>query len=63
MVIIADGGSTKTSWCLITDSNTKVYFNTEGYNPYFSDTPTIIASLQKNLLENLQKEEVTELYY
>jgi len=63
MIIIADGGSTKTSWCLITESNSKVYFNTEGYNPYFSDTPTIITSLQKNLPENLQKDALTEVYY
>jgi N-acetylglucosamine kinase-like BadF-type ATPase len=63
MIIIADGGSTKTSWCLITESNSKVYFNTEGYNPYFSDTPTIIASLQKSLPENLQKEGIKEVYY
>lgn len=63
MIIIADGGSTKTSWCLITESNSKVYFNTEGYNPYFSDTPTIISSLRKNLPENLQKTEVREVYY
>ena len=63
MIIIADGGSTKTSWCLITESNAKVYFNTEGYNPYFSNTPTIVSSLQKNLPENLQKQSVTEVYY
>src|SRR5688572_19904668 len=63
MIIIADGGSTKTSWCLITDSNSKVNFNTEGYNPYFADTPTIISSLKRNLPENLQKEEVKEVYY
>ncbi len=63
MIIIADGGSTKTSWCLITESNSKVYFNTEGYNPYFSSTPSIISSLEKNLPENLEKEAVTELYY
>ncbi|GEO04688.1 ATPase [Adhaeribacter aerolatus] len=63
MIIIADGGSTKTSWCLITESNSKVYFNTEGYNPYFSDTPVIISSLQRSLPENLKKTEVTELYY
>ena len=36
MIIIADGGSTKTNWCLVTDEQKKVYFNTEGYNPYFS---------------------------
>jgi hypothetical protein len=37
MIIIADGGSTKTNWCLVTEEGKKVYFNTEGYNPYFSD--------------------------
>lgn len=63
MIIIADGGSTKTSWCLITESNSKVYFNTEGYNPYFSDSPTIVSSLQRNLPENLNKTGVTEVYY
>jgi glucosamine kinase len=35
MIIIADGGSTKTNWCLVTEDGKKVYFNTEGYNPYF----------------------------
>jgi len=38
MIIIADGGSTKTNWCLVTEEGKKVYFNTEGYNPYFSST-------------------------
>jgi N-acetylglucosamine kinase-like BadF-type ATPase len=40
MIIIADGGSTKTNWCLVTDEGKKVYFNTEGYNPYFQTQST-----------------------
>jgi glucosamine kinase len=63
MIIIADGGSTKTNWCLITESNSKVYFNTEGYNPYFADTPTIIASLEKNLPENMRTDAITDVFY
>ncbi|POY38395.1 N-acetylglucosamine kinase [Solitalea longa] len=53
MIIIADGGSTKTNWCLLNKENKKVYFNTEGYNPYFIDTPGIIQSLKNNLPDNL----------
>ncbi len=63
MIIIADGGSTKTNWCLVTDEGKKVYFNTEGYNPYFSGTDYIINSLDETLPTDLQREEITEVNY
>ena len=63
MIIIADGGSTKTNWCLVTEEGKKVYFNTEGYNPYFSPTAYIIQSLQENLPIDLEKDEITEVNY
>jgi N-acetylglucosamine kinase-like BadF-type ATPase len=63
MIIIADGGSTKTNWCLITDEQKKVYFNTEGYNPYFSSAAYIIQSLKENLPTDLQIEKITEVNY
>ena len=63
MIIIADGGSTKTNWCLINESGKKVYYNTEGYNPFFSDKAYIINSLIENLPSDLKKDEITELYY
>ena len=63
MIIIADGGSTKTSWCLLTDTQQKIYFNTEGYNPYFSSTEYIIDSLKKNLPSDLARAEISEVYY
>jgi N-acetylglucosamine kinase-like BadF-type ATPase len=63
MIIIADGGSTKTNWCLVTDEGKKVYFNTEGYNPYFAPTPYIIQSLQENLPTDLEKDKITEVNY
>src|SRR5690606_3050983 len=63
MIIIADGGSTKTNWCLITNEGKKVYFNTEGYNPYFSDTAYIIKSLEEGLPTDLPKESITEVNY
>src|SRR5882757_9981996 len=63
MIIIADGGSTKTNWCLVTDEGKKVYFNTEGYNPYFSSTEYIIQSLNESLPTDLEKDEITEVNY
>lgn len=63
MIIIADGGSTKTNWCLLDDSDKKIYFNTEGYNPYFVDSEYIVNSLKKGLPSDLPIEKITEVNY
>ena len=63
MIIIADGGSTKTNWCLVTEDGKKVYFNTEGYNPYFASTEYIIQSLNESLPIDLDKDQITEVDY
>ena len=63
MIIIADGGSTKTNWCLVTEEGKKVYFNTEGYNPYFSGTEYIIKSLNETLPTDLERDQITEVNY
>ena len=63
MIIIADGGSTKTNWCLLTEEGKKVYFNTEGYNPYFSSIEYIINSLNESLPTDLEKEKIREVNY
>lgn len=63
MIIIADGGSTKTNWCLLNESGRKIYFNTEGYNPFFATTDYIINSLRNNLPSHLVLDQVKEVYY
>src|SRR5690606_1106294 len=63
MIIIADGGSTKTNWCLIDDAGKKIYFNTEGYNPYFVSSDYMISSLKKGLPTDLQFDEIKEVHY
>ncbi|WP_304068807.1 N-acetylglucosamine kinase [Pedobacter glucosidilyticus] len=63
MIIIADGGSTKTNWCLITEDGKKVLFNTEGYNPYFSNTEYILESLKKNIASDLPIAAIKEVNY
>lgn len=63
MILIADGGSTKSAWAQLDDAGNRVNFNTEGYNPDFVDTPTIVASLEKNLPDTLPRDEVREVHY
>ncbi|GAB3824204.1 N-acetylglucosamine kinase [Hymenobacter jeollabukensis] len=65
MILIADGGSTKTSWCQLdlADPQQRVHFNTEGYNPYFIDTAGIVASLDANLPDTLNRQAVREVSY
>lgn len=63
MIIIADGGSTKTNWCLLDESGKKIYFNTEGYNPYFVDSNYIVNSLKKGLPSDLPFDRITEVNY
>ena len=63
MIIIADGGSTKTNWCLLDDNNKKIYFNTEGYNPYFVDSEYIVSSLKKGLPSDLPLDKIAEVNY
>ena len=63
MIIIADGGSTKTNWCLLNKTGQKIYFNTEGYNPYFVSTKYIIDSLKKDLPSDLELDEIKEVNY
>ncbi|SEM14872.1 BadF-type ATPase [bacterium A37T11] len=63
MIIIADGGSTKTNWCLINDAGKKVYFNTEGYNPFFVNSDYVISSLKKGLPKDLPLNRIEEVNY
>jgi N-acetylglucosamine kinase-like BadF-type ATPase len=63
MIVIADGGSTKTNWCLINEAGRKIYFNTEGYNPYFSKEEYIVKSLDETLPDHLEREKLEAVYY
>jgi N-acetylglucosamine kinase-like BadF-type ATPase len=63
MILIADGGSTKSNWCQLDDARNRVYFNTEGYNPDFISTEGIAASLHKNLPDTLPREQVRAVHY
>ncbi len=64
MKLIADSGSTKTTWAL-TNTQTKEFIelNSIGYNPYFIDAAGISLSLKNELLPKLNNEYISEIYF
>ncbi|MBF9140886.1 N-acetylglucosamine kinase [Hymenobacter properus] len=62
MILIADGGSTTCSWALLAGGLPQ-YFNTEGYNPYFWDTPGIAASLARQVPVDVRQAPIRSIHY
>ena len=54
MKLTADSGSTKTTWLLNTNGAKKLYFYTQGINPFHMDIETMESILEKELLPQLQ---------
>lgn len=62
MRLIADSGSTKTKWYCIKDDNINE-INTRGYNPYYCNSSQIIASLQSELLPQINPLIINQIYF
>jgi len=64
MLLIADGGSTKTAWSLVNPNTGEINeYRTEGYNPYFIGTDGIIHSLNNQLLPDLETDQVKQIFF
>jgi N-acetylglucosamine kinase-like BadF-type ATPase len=63
MKLIADSGSTKTSWCLIKDNTVMSRFFSEGYNPCYMSRDYITRSLKKSLPDNQKWKSVDEIVF
>lgn len=69
MKIIADSGSTKTSWCMWNNAQPPVYIETTGINPVVQSADIIDETLRNELLPQLkvygriQPEEVTDVFF
>jgi glucosamine kinase len=63
MILIADSGSTKTTWTLIEDQRIVVSVLTAGMNPYFISSETVEAILKADLVPNLPADFVKEIYF
>lgn len=63
MILIADGGSTKTDWCLTDKNHNYTQFSTEGYNPYYITSDYLINSLKGSLPAGLECESISEVHF
>jgi glucosamine kinase len=63
MILIADGGSTKTDWRLVSAQKEVVSIQTVGFNPYLSTTAEIEEILWKELDPFLIAPNVEQVFY
>lgn len=61
-ILIADSGATKTEWCLKTDNGTEIY-KTEGLNPYYHTTESIINVVKHSLLSELENADIKDVFF
>ena len=63
MIIVADSGSTKTSWAVLKNAEEPQQFSTEGYNPYYVDSEYIQKSIAINFSNQIEADRVTRIYF
>ena len=63
MLLIADGGSTKTDWCYIDCNKKRIHFQSKGMNPYNITLENLMNEMEFNVVKNLEGKEVTQLYF
>ena len=63
MILIADGGSTKTDWRLISQHNEIKPIQTIGFNPYLSTTTEIEEILWKELYPFVGNHSLRQIFY
>lgn len=63
MILLADSGSTKTTWVVIDDRLVKKTLQTPGLNPYFLSSDTIEAILMADLVPHLVPDFINEIHF
>lgn len=63
LTLIADGGATKTEWCLLSKGGRRKSFLTQGIRPYFLTTQEIAELVRTELLPSIKNVIVTDLFY
>ena len=63
MILIADGGSTKTEWCVVNDGQETLRIKTKGMNPYFQSEDEISEEVRTALLPELKTKTFDALYF
>jgi glucosamine kinase len=63
MILIADGGSTKTDWRLLKEGREYKQVQTQGFNPYLVGSDAIEEILWKELQPYIDNDAVSHVYY
>ena len=63
MNLIADSGSTKTSWVLFSEDSSPLFIHTQGINPIHQDEETVKGILQKELMPQLSGRTIDEIFF
>jgi glucosamine kinase len=61
-ILIADSGSTKCEWCLISEGKKKRFFS-QGISPYFLNWLQVVELLQKEVYPKVKNFSVDEVHY
>lgn len=62
MILIADGGSTKTDWALVDDKQVKSLFSSRGMNPYNVSETTMRMEIESVILPNVYADCIEHIY-
>ena len=63
MKLIADSGSTKTTWALVDEGNVKNTISTAGMNPYFHTSESVEAILLADLVPYVTPDFIEEIHF
>ncbi|MGL5937371.1 MAG: ATPase [Phocaeicola sp.] len=63
MILIADSGSTKTSWALVDQGGMVFEYTTLGINPFFQTCEEIHEDLNENLFPKIKQINVDEIFF
>ena len=63
MILIADSGSTKTSWILTDGNSINKQITTAGYNPYYHKGDSLTISMKKELLPQIDNNNVEKIFF
>ncbi|MEI6060417.1 MAG: hypothetical protein WCR72_06885 [Bacteroidota bacterium] len=63
MILIADGGSTKTDWRLVKEGREYKQVQTSGFNPYLLGSDEIESILWKELQPFIDNKDISAVYY
>lgn len=63
MKLIADSGSTKTTWVVLDQGTVKKTLHTQGLNPYFHTSTSVEAILRAELATDVVADDVREIHF